>query len=92
MGNHGNHKLLGYEANKKKLFRAIKLQAQETIFTVKLFGILLESTEIILGEGIILRQSTKTDLERSESLYGSHAFLNMPSAILEIKDVYKRQA
>lgn len=73
-----------YDALKHKLIAEIDLLAHRSQATVKLFGIVLESPEVVICEGIIIRQIIKTDLEVYSKLGSDHTFAALPSAVLEI--------
>jgi hypothetical protein len=73
-----------YDALKNKLICEIGLKAHRCLATVKLFGIVLESSEVVICEGIIIRQVIKTDLEAPSQLGSDHTFAALPSAVLEI--------
>jgi hypothetical protein len=76
---------IDYEAFKNKLIAEIDLKPHRCLATVNLFGIILESPEIIIAEGVKLRQTSKTDLETASKLGSDLTFASSPSAILEIQ-------
>jgi len=74
-----------YEDLKNKLIAEVDLQPHRCLDTVNLFGLILESPEITIAEGVKLRQTLKTDLETPSKLGSDLTFVSSPSAILEIQ-------
>ncbi|WP_316845521.1 HEPN domain-containing protein [Pedobacter psychrodurus] len=82
---------LAIDALNTKLIRSLSGSELPTSITIELDGLILESREIILEEGIILRQTQKSDFEKPiEPLKGDFFGSPRPTAILELKGVCKR--
>ena len=83
--NRDNSPISECEALKKKFINEINLRKYRAKAIVNLFGIVLQSREIMIREGLKIRQTTKIDLEYQMKLGASHTFVAIPSAILEIE-------
>jgi hypothetical protein len=78
-----------YEDFKNKLIAEIDLKPHRCRATVNLFGIILESPEILIAAGVKLRQTSKTDLETPSKLGSDLMLASSPSAILAIEIALK---
>lgn len=74
-----------YQDLKNKLIAEIELKPHRCQATVNLFGIILESPEIVISEGVKIRQTSKADLETPSELGSDLTFGSSPSAILAIE-------
>lgn len=76
--------------HKKKYIRDIKSEPHEAKAVVYLNGLILESSETKIDDEVLLRQTIKTDLQRPKNSHDEFPFLPIPSAILEITMLLKR--